>query len=653
MKKIFTILFLCFSLLAFAKDYPTKTVNGVSYYVYTVEKGDGVYGIGRKFDLPAKLIFEANPELTSETLTIGQKILVPTERPKSAIPKNCVPYKVKAGETLYYITHHFEVTSDELMKVNPELVHGLKSGMILYIPAKLQPELLLKDSTMGQGTNLNSPPKPTLDPVTPKDTSAQKEVTTLPPSKATALDTASHISVVSSKQTSVLVQTKLQQIPLLAYLSEEKGDVVRHEVKRFETMYHLCKVNQITPEDLVLVNPILNEGLQKGQIIYLPINHEVVLRALEAQKKAQTSTQVVEAEQKNAEVTLSNPDVLVPMQVKTGELKVAVLLPFNTKIKNLDGSADRFIEFYKGLLLSSDRIRQSGKSIDLHVYDIDKDSLTLDSVLHLPEMLQMDWIIGPAYSTQIGQVTRFAALNHIWTLIPFSNHLSDCNYHPYVLQFNPCYDAFYANFVTSFIDSNNYQYIIGDVEGANDRGSAYANAFATSLDRRKMSYTRLELNKDNIDTIKSLVNERTLLILGSSQMEVVRPLLDSLHYYQLDDVTLFGHKDWGKALSIFPRVYYTALFYETNPSAYTAAYNRWYGQARSTTNGIRYDMLGYDCLQYLAACINGVFMPNVAQYTPHYILTAPHFMNTGENSFVNYGAFLFIRHGEDIQHQSF
>ena len=82
MKKQFYWLFLVglllVSVVGFAKQttYPTMNENGKTYYLYTVQKSEGLYAISQRFSVPQALIIEANPGV-EQGLKLGQQIKVP------------------------------------------------------------------------------------------------------------------------------------------------------------------------------------------------------------------------------------------------------------------------------------------------------------------------------------------------------------------------------------------------------------------------------------------------------------------------------------------------------------------------------------------------------------------------------------------------
>ena len=80
--------------------------------VYTVESGDSVYSIARKFGVPASRIVTDNELSNPSRLTVGQSIVIlyPTET-----------YTVRGGDTLDAVSRRTGVSLNELWRNNPTL----------------------------------------------------------------------------------------------------------------------------------------------------------------------------------------------------------------------------------------------------------------------------------------------------------------------------------------------------------------------------------------------------------------------------------------------------------------------------------------------------------------------------------------------------
>jgi LysM repeat protein len=80
-----------------------------------------------------------NPEAI-DGLKPGQVLKIPIQKKKTVKSEvidtsNCIVHVVEKGQTLYSITKQYNVSDDVLKKLNPELLNGLKTGQKILIPS--------------------------------------------------------------------------------------------------------------------------------------------------------------------------------------------------------------------------------------------------------------------------------------------------------------------------------------------------------------------------------------------------------------------------------------------------------------------------------------------------------------------------------------
>ncbi len=96
--------------------------------IYVVKSGDTLYGIANKFNLTVDELKKLN-NLTSNTLSIGQKLIVSMPAGKATT------YTVTKGDTLYGIASKYGVTVDSLKSLNNLSSNTLSIGQVLKIPS--------------------------------------------------------------------------------------------------------------------------------------------------------------------------------------------------------------------------------------------------------------------------------------------------------------------------------------------------------------------------------------------------------------------------------------------------------------------------------------------------------------------------------------
>lgn len=100
-----------------------KEENTISY---TVQKGDSLYSIARKYDTTIDRIKKLN-NLTTNLLSIGQVLLIPTDTNLETT------YTVQKGDSLYSIAKKYNTTVDRLKQLNNLTSNLLSIGQILIV----------------------------------------------------------------------------------------------------------------------------------------------------------------------------------------------------------------------------------------------------------------------------------------------------------------------------------------------------------------------------------------------------------------------------------------------------------------------------------------------------------------------------------------
>ena len=176
-----------------------------------------------------------------------------------------------------------------------------------------------------------------------------------------------------------------------------------HKVKRKETIFGIARMYDLTIEDLIRVNPEMKEPgyeLKKGYIINIPYTKPDSTMTAYSEKPA-----VIPA-------TTQTPPV---DDVRQREIRVGVMLPLH----NINGDGKRMVEYYRGILMACDSLKQKGFSIDIHAWNAAEDA-DMTPILADPAAAKCDIIFGPLYSKQMQVLSDFVEKNDIRLVIPFS-----------------------------------------------------------------------------------------------------------------------------------------------------------------------------------------------------------------------------------------
>lgn len=99
--------------------------------IYTVESGDTLQSIGRRFGVPPLRIAADNGLRDPSRLAVGQSLLIMADR---------IRYIVREGQTLYSIAQEYGVPLDTLIQANAQLDPlNIRAGATVIIPVGQQP----------------------------------------------------------------------------------------------------------------------------------------------------------------------------------------------------------------------------------------------------------------------------------------------------------------------------------------------------------------------------------------------------------------------------------------------------------------------------------------------------------------------------------
>ncbi len=117
------------------------TANAIATYLgeignfYTVQSGDNLYSIARKFGITVDELKRAN-NLGTNLLSIGQKLLIPERESLEESPSSEEYYIVQSGDTLFSIAQSYGISVEELKNANNLTTNILNIGQKLIIPKK-------------------------------------------------------------------------------------------------------------------------------------------------------------------------------------------------------------------------------------------------------------------------------------------------------------------------------------------------------------------------------------------------------------------------------------------------------------------------------------------------------------------------------------
>lgn len=186
-----------------------------------------------------------------------------------------------------------------------------------------------------------------------------------------------------SSQKEVIAVSPENEEEVLKNKNEElEKDFVIYEVKQGDAFYSLTRFYNVSQEELIRLNPSLSEGLKAGQLIKI--------------KSRQEGDAI-------------DNSIYQDSIVENTSLKVALLLPFKTNKYDTIASSEIFTksklanivtDVYLGAEIAIDSLTKQGVSIELSVFDTERNSTKIDSILVANDLNEHDVIIGPLYSEE-------------------------------------------------------------------------------------------------------------------------------------------------------------------------------------------------------------------------------------------------------------
>jgi LysM repeat protein len=126
------------------------------YNSYTVPKMQTFYSLQKQFGVTSDEVIRLNPEVKERGLQEGMIIRLPVQQQQrpDITTENFVFYEVKPKQTEFSLTRKLGVSYKELLTLNPALAQGLKAGMVLKIPKANATNLEVKNALILDKINL-------------------------------------------------------------------------------------------------------------------------------------------------------------------------------------------------------------------------------------------------------------------------------------------------------------------------------------------------------------------------------------------------------------------------------------------------------------------------------------------------------------------
>jgi len=609
---------------------PKKNTQGV---MHKVQKSETLFSLKQKYGLTYDDLYDANPTLKTKGLIEGTEIRIPqkkeiekkdlvarrnkaekeadeqvkpapapvvtkpVEPAKAATTTNATPaapasrpnftaHEVKKGETLFSISKQHNVAADEIVKLNPDAKEGVKIGQILIIPPTYANTAAPVENTSKKSDLKTHVVKKgeTVYSISKQYGISQEALISRNPGIDQELQEGKMLIVPPVFQSNSFVEPGKDQTPTYK----------THIVKAEETIFGISKMYMITQEDLIKANPSLTDGLKTGSVLRIPMNQ-------------------TEIEEANTADSISTIGKVFNSEPKTS-IECALALPWNfakvTETSKIDANTEKFIEFYNGMLLATDTLRKNGLNINLHVYDSGKTDAEAQTLVSYNELKSMDFIIGPAYQSQIKTMADFALAYNVKLVIPFTSKSDEVKNNSSIFQINAPQNESAADVALQIAQNfKDYNIVVVSFSDPkyNDK-AVWADTLSFTLNA--MGVKHKDVVFSNFTELKKNVEKKkkNLIFPVTTNQVALNQILPIINMLKAKDteIAVFGFNEWQNYNSISKELfqydtYFTSPFFIDFKSEETIKflrkYRTYYNAEPSNTHPM-YAILGYDMMMY-------------------------------------------------------
>ena len=306
-------------------------------------------------------------------------------------------------------------------------------------------------------------------------------------------------------------------------LAQTKSNIREmHKVKKKETIFGIARDNGLTIQELIQANPEMNTPgyeLKKGTFIVIPY----------------PKTQVEQA-------TKVAPSTMIE---KKTSIRLGVMLPLH----NENGDGKRMVEYYRGVLMAVDSLKQTGMSIDVFAWNVAEDA-NINKFLNDKNASTCDIIIGPLYSKQVAPLASFAARHDIKVLIPFSINAPELYTNSNLFQVyqspTDINEATISKFLQRF---EGYNTVIIDCNDTTSKKGIFTMGLRRRMETMGREYNITNLKSSEAYFAKAFSKTKSnVVILNTGRSPELNLAFAKLNNFSINnpgiDISMFGYTEW-------------------------------------------------------------------------------------------------------------
>ncbi|MEN8119357.1 MAG: LysM peptidoglycan-binding domain-containing protein [Bacteroidota bacterium] len=456
-------------------------------------------------------------------------------------------HKVKRSQTLFSLSNTYKVSIEEIISENSALLSsGLQKGMEIKIPAVEdipEQKTSSKDNFIYHTVQIGE----TLYFLTNKYLVSKQEI-------------KKHNTEIEGDKIKVGQLLKIPKVNNESNISQ--GDYYFHKVKPSETLFSLAQQYRVKMESIERLNPeIINGVLILGQTLKIPKGNYSTMETLVIDHDNKEDIKYYEYDPLYFEEagTIPCDEFQYNRFIK---FKVALMLPLfinennsaSTTSSKYYGKTEKFYELYQGLLVAANKLKKSGVSLELYVYDTQRNLTKVQEILNKSELENMDLIIGPVYSKNFRLAANFAQHHKINIVSPVPQNYNDLvKTNPFIFMTNPSKDVKVAN-ISKHLANSYDRSIIVIHNGTNEEKKTIelykdrlVKTFASFENINEIVFKQVDYKTSGISGVVDAlsVGLDNIVLIPSSDEAFITDIVTRLNYNKNRyKITIYGMKSW-------------------------------------------------------------------------------------------------------------
>jgi len=306
-----------------------------------------------------------------------------------------------------------------------------------------------------------------------------------------------------------------------------------------------------------------------------------------------------------------------PLPTINKEFDIALLLPFNTQINNLDFANDSIndrsemaLDFYEGATIALEELKEKGLNAKVYVYDTQKDKLKVKDILAQPHLKDVDLIIGPIYNDPLEEANAFAKKNKVHLVSPLSPTTKFVEENPYYITVNQSIET-HSNYMYDYMAKKGYKDIVllHRPSPTEQQTTDYFKSLMisrTGVEHIGMRLEELVWTDQDMGTLETYLvrNKKNVFVITSFNEAFANNMLRILNgFSDRYDIVVFGMPNWNKFETLDLdhlenlSFHISSNFYENSRSPNAMSFTQKYKAAVNELPN-EYAYKGYDIVKY-------------------------------------------------------